>query len=277
MSTPVYNIKVLVVDPQLSSANELKAALQLCGVKDIVFAKSGVEASVLVTECHFDLIISEWEMDPLNGLELLQFIKMSPTFKEIPFMMLTTQNEKAKVQDAVKSGVDDYVVKPITVEVIQSRIGKIIGKGLSHFISQLQNFANSAELSLENSQVRDHDKELEILLMFENRMKLIRASAKQYSLSHISYIAALSQELTKRTIEAKPKKVKKIISCLWDAISTIKILFENPKGQDPEEYKIVVNRLEKNLQRLKVNKLSLTDAEIESIMFEKLVKTLVNE
>ena len=275
-----YSFKILIVDPNVNSRNELKISLQHLGIKEITFAASGVEACVLLQEADnqkYDLIISEFHMEPMNGLELLQYLRQDPKYIELPFMMATNENKKDNILDSINSGVDEYVIKPIKVQDIRTRIGKIMGKRLSVFITQLRAFATTAEASNDLVNRKDLQRDKKILNVFKEKFSLIREGAKQFKLPHIDYIASLSQEVAANGYSSKSKNNRRIINCLWDSISTIKVLFETTNSQTMEENSIIVNRLEKTLKKLKVNRVSLSDSEVEALTFENMVKHLLDE
>jgi two-component system chemotaxis response regulator CheY len=272
-------LKVLIVDGSLPSSNELKNTLQALGIKDIELTKSGIEAAILIqknTENPFDLIFSNWTLEGMTGVELLKFVRANEKFKNTPFVIATSESQKEIVTEAIKEGVDDYMIKPIKIEEVRERIGKTIGRRLSVFITQLTNFANGAELSLETG-LKDEEKEKRILQIFADKMSLIRDCAKRLKLPHISYISALSEELAKTALKHPAKRIRKVISTLWDSITTIQVLFEKPNSQNFEENRIIINRLEKTLSNLGKNNSGLSAEQAEAIVFEQMVKDLIKD
>jgi two-component system chemotaxis response regulator CheY len=69
-----------------------------------------------------DLILSDWRMAPVGGLELLASLREDPKLKSIPFVMLTAESTKERVVSAIRSGVDDYIVKPLSVDLVQTKV-----------------------------------------------------------------------------------------------------------------------------------------------------------
>lgn len=109
----MIDIKILVADDVTSMRHVTKSILMIAEYTNITQATDGVEALELLQDETFDLIICDWEMPNMNGLELLIEIKKNEKLKNIPFLMLTSNTEKIKVNVAIKAGATDYVVKPI--------------------------------------------------------------------------------------------------------------------------------------------------------------------
>ena len=115
-------MRVLVVDDSAAMRTIIKRVLGALDVQEITEAGDGAEALVLFDQSEFDLILSDWVMPKMDGLEFLKEVrKRNPT---VPFLMVTTEAERARVISAIQAGVSDYVVKPFTVEVLKSKLGK---------------------------------------------------------------------------------------------------------------------------------------------------------
>jgi two-component system, chemotaxis family, chemotaxis protein CheY len=89
-------------------------------------AGDGKEAWDILESQPIDLIIADWNMPKMTGLELLKMIRSSDTHKMIPFLMLTGKVEKENIIEAVNAGATNYVVKPFTAEIISNKLGKIL-------------------------------------------------------------------------------------------------------------------------------------------------------
>jgi two-component system chemotaxis response regulator CheY len=89
---------------------------------NVTQATDGVEALELLQDEIFDLIICDWEMPNMDGLELLIEIKKNERLKDIPLLMLASNTEKAKVNVAISAGASDYVIKPIQPSVLLEKI-----------------------------------------------------------------------------------------------------------------------------------------------------------
>ena len=121
------NLQVLLVDDQKSMRQLTRFSLEQIGIKQVVEAKSGEEALCAMQGGKFDLVISDWNMDGMDGLDLLKHIRSDPLVKKTPFIMATGQNAKEQVMVAVKAGVNNYIVKPLSVQVLKKKIEAVIG------------------------------------------------------------------------------------------------------------------------------------------------------
>lgn len=115
--------KILVVDDMLTIRKIAKKILTDLHFKNIHEASDGNEAwSIINKEKPFDLIICDWNMPKLTGLDLLKKIRSTPEIAETPFILLTAESDMAQVKIAIQSGVDDYVLKPFTADILKNRL-----------------------------------------------------------------------------------------------------------------------------------------------------------
>jgi two-component system chemotaxis response regulator CheY len=119
------NMKVLVVDDFATMRRILKNILKQIGFSNIVEADDGKSALAELEKERFDLIISDWNMPEMSGLELLQKIRSDDELKDTPFVMVTAEAQKDNILEAVKAGVSNYVVKPFTAETIGEKLKKV--------------------------------------------------------------------------------------------------------------------------------------------------------
>lgn len=125
--------KILIVDDMMMMRTMMKKNLQKLGFQDITDAKNGQEAwekleSSSTDGKTFDLILSDWNMPELTGIEFLQKIRTDNRFNGIPFVMVTAENEKEQVMKAMQSGVSHYVVKPFTAETLKEKLEAVYNK-----------------------------------------------------------------------------------------------------------------------------------------------------
>ncbi|MCW7753636.1 chemotaxis response regulator CheY [Desulfobotulus sp. H1] len=120
------SIKILVVDDFATMRRILKNILKQLGFTNITEADDGTTALEALSKNSFDLIISDWNMPKMTGLELLKKVRSDPAYKNIPFLMVTAEAQKQNVIEAVQAGVSNYVVKPFTAEAIAEKLEKII-------------------------------------------------------------------------------------------------------------------------------------------------------
>ena len=118
--------KILVVDDIASMRNVTKSILMVADYTNVTQATDGVEALKLLQGETFDLIICDWEMPNMSGLELLIEIKKNEKLKNIPFLMLTSNTDTIKVDVAIKKGATDYVIKPIQPSVLLEKINNCL-------------------------------------------------------------------------------------------------------------------------------------------------------
>ncbi|CCK81750.1 CheY2: chemotaxis protein Y, response regulator [Desulfobacula toluolica Tol2] len=120
------SIKILIVDDFATMRRILKNILKQLGFKNLVEADDGTTAWDMLEEQSIALIISDWNMPKMTGLELLKKVRASDRHKKTPFLMVTAEAQKQNVIEAVQAGVSNYVVKPFTAEAISDKLKKIL-------------------------------------------------------------------------------------------------------------------------------------------------------
>ncbi len=120
------SIKVLIVDDFATMRRILKNILKQLGFKNLVEADDGTAAWEILESQEINLIISDWNMPKMTGLELLKKVRASADYSKIPFLMVTAEAQKQNVIEAVQAGVSNYVVKPFTAEAISDKLTKIL-------------------------------------------------------------------------------------------------------------------------------------------------------
>jgi two-component system chemotaxis response regulator CheY len=121
------NIKVLVVDDFATMRRIVKGVLKQLGFNKIVEAEDGSAALEELKKDSIGLIVSDWNMPKMTGLDLLKAVKKDDSLKEIPFIMVTAEGQRENVIEAVKAGVSNYVVKPFTPEIFGEKLEKVLG------------------------------------------------------------------------------------------------------------------------------------------------------
>jgi two-component system chemotaxis response regulator CheY len=122
-------IKILVVDDFPTMRRIVKNLLKQLGFENIDEAEDGVQALKKLQTGDYGLVISDWNMPNMEGIDLLKNIRQSAEpLKNIPFLMVTAEAEKEKVIEAIKAGVDNYIVKPFTAELLTEKLSKIAEK-----------------------------------------------------------------------------------------------------------------------------------------------------
>lgn len=127
-----FGIKVLVVDDFPTMRRIVKNLLKQIGFENIDEAEDGVQALNKLKSGNYGLVVSDWNMPSMEGIDLLRNIRQeAEPLKNIPFLMVTAEAEKEKVIEAIKAGVDNYIVKPFTAEVLKEKLEKIADKKTS--------------------------------------------------------------------------------------------------------------------------------------------------
>lgn len=121
------SMTVLVVDDHASIRGLTRHGLNQIGVQTIVEAADGQEALAAMSQRRFDLIIADWTMENMDGLELLARIRANPIIGRTPFILLTARNDSDSVRTAINAGVNNYIVKPFDVVTLRSKIEAVLG------------------------------------------------------------------------------------------------------------------------------------------------------
>ncbi|WP_269715604.1 response regulator [Caulobacter sp. NIBR2454] len=122
------SISVLVVDDQLTMRALVRNGLQQIGFRDVREAADGEEALKNVVAKPVNLIISDFNMPKMDGLALLRAVRAHPPISKVAFVMLTGRADRELVQRAVQFGVNNYLVKPFTVQVLREKIEQVFGQ-----------------------------------------------------------------------------------------------------------------------------------------------------
>ena len=122
------NYPVLVVDDFSTMRRIIKTALKQMGIEDITEAEDGKIALQKLKLKDFKLIISDWNMPNLMGIDFLRRVRADEKYKHIPFLMVTAEARKDNVLEAAKAGVSNYITKPFTAEDLQKKIENIVMK-----------------------------------------------------------------------------------------------------------------------------------------------------
>lgn len=125
MALPDREIKILVVDDMATMRRIIKGLLEQLGFKNIDEAEDGKVALQKLKTTKYDFVITDWNMPNMTGLELVQEIRKDPELKHLPVLMVTAEAKKENVLLAIKAGVNNYIVKPFTAEVLKEKIEKI--------------------------------------------------------------------------------------------------------------------------------------------------------
>ena len=130
-------LKALVVDDASFVRDLVKRTIrQRFPVLETTDAQNGRRAQSLMSRTTFDLILCDWEMPEMSGLELLQWMRQQPQYAKVPFIMITSRGDKDHVIEAVKEGVSEYLGKPFSPEGLSKKIIKVMGSTLTTAMGQ---------------------------------------------------------------------------------------------------------------------------------------------
>ncbi|MCK9336403.1 MAG: response regulator [Arcobacteraceae bacterium] len=123
-------MKILIVDDSSTMRRIIGNVVMQLGFSKSDFdeAEDGVKAWKLLTEGTYDIVLTDWNMPNMNGLELVQKIRKEGTHTKIPIIMITTEGGKAEVVTALKAGVNNYIVKPFSAEILKEKLDGVMKK-----------------------------------------------------------------------------------------------------------------------------------------------------
>ena len=121
------SINVLIVDDYKTMLRIIRNLLKQINFNNVEEASDGTEALQKLRAGQFGLVISDWNMEPMTGLQLLQEVRSDTRLKPTPFIMVTAESKAENIVAAKQAGVSNYIVKPFNAETLQSKIEKVLG------------------------------------------------------------------------------------------------------------------------------------------------------
>ncbi|GGF56455.1 MULTISPECIES: chemotaxis response regulator CheY [Terasakiella] len=121
------NMPILIVDDYKTMLRIIRNLLRQLGFTNIDEATDGSQALQKLRQANFDLIISDWNMEPMTGLQLLREVRADAKLKHIPFIMVTAESKSENVIAAKEAGVSNYIVKPFNAETLKGKMVSVIG------------------------------------------------------------------------------------------------------------------------------------------------------
>ena len=124
------NMNILIVDDYNTMLRIIRNLLKQLGFSNVDDAADGSAAFEKVQQKKYDLIISDWNMEPMSGLELLKQIRASDgeDYQNVPFIMVTAESKTENVIMAKQAGVNNYIVKPFNAETLKTKMASVIGE-----------------------------------------------------------------------------------------------------------------------------------------------------
>jgi len=118
--------KILVVEDDSTSSKLVVYHLRMMGFKNTTEVADGNAALEHLKNEKADLVIADWHMPNMSGLNLFRALREEELWQDIPFLMITVEKDHQKVQEAIQAGVRDYIVKPINVEMFKRKIHELL-------------------------------------------------------------------------------------------------------------------------------------------------------
>ena len=123
------NINILIVDDYTTMLRIIKNLLKQLGFNNVDEATDGTAALEKIKAKEYGLVISDWNMEPMTGLELLKQVRASEAaFKNVPFIMVTAESKTENVVAAKQASVNNYIVKPFNAETLKTKIASVLGE-----------------------------------------------------------------------------------------------------------------------------------------------------
>ena len=120
------NMNVLIVDDYRPMLRIIRNLLKQLNCTHVDEATDGTEALAKLRAGNFGLVISDWNMAPMTGLDLLKEVRADARLKDTPFIMITAESKTENVVAAKAAGVSNYIVKPVNAETLREKIEKVL-------------------------------------------------------------------------------------------------------------------------------------------------------
>jgi len=122
------NIKVMIVDDSSTMRRIISSVVKQIGIDEdyIGLAVDGMDALGQLKSTKYDLVLTDWNMPKMNGLQLVKNLRTLPKYATTPILMITTEGGKSEVVTALKSGVNNYIVKPFSAETLKAKLEPLL-------------------------------------------------------------------------------------------------------------------------------------------------------
>ena len=127
MSTVDTSMPILIVDDYKTMLRIIRSLLRQLGFENVDEAADGSEALQKMHDKSYELIISDWHMQPMTGIELLTEIRADSEMKDTPFIMITAESKTDTVIRAKEAGVSNFIVKPFDAEILKEKLTAVLG------------------------------------------------------------------------------------------------------------------------------------------------------
>lgn len=120
------DLKILAVDDSPTMRRIILNTLKRAGFKDVIEASDGRDALAKMKVDKFNFIITDWNMPEMDGLAFVTALRGMDEYKSLPILMVTTRSVKDDIMEALKAGVNNYIVKPFTPETLKEKIDQVL-------------------------------------------------------------------------------------------------------------------------------------------------------
>ena len=121
------NMPILVVDDYKTMVRIIRNLLKQLGFEDVDEASDGTEALGKMKERKYGLVISDWNMEPMTGIQLLREVRADAALQDTPFIMITAESKTENVIAAKQAGVSNYIVKPFNAATLKAKMSSVLG------------------------------------------------------------------------------------------------------------------------------------------------------
>jgi len=121
------NLSILIVDDYKTMLRIIRNLLKQLSFTNVDEASDGSEALAKLRDKDYGLVISDWNMQPMTGLDLLREVRADAALKHLPFIMITAESKAENVVAAKEAGVNNYIVKPFNAETLKAKITSVLG------------------------------------------------------------------------------------------------------------------------------------------------------
>ena len=121
-------MKVLIVDDYATMRRIIRNLLTQIGFDDIEEAEDGEKALKKMRAAQFGLVLSDWNMTPVTGLELLKTVRADSALSKTPFILITAESKPENIVAAKQAGVNNYIIKPFNAETLKTKINAVLSR-----------------------------------------------------------------------------------------------------------------------------------------------------
>ncbi|MFC4351154.1 response regulator [Fodinicurvata halophila] len=121
------NMQILIVDDYKTMLRIIRNLLKQLGFNNVDEATDGATALQKLRDKPYQLVISDWNMEPMSGLQLLKEVRTDTKLKDLPFVMITAESKSENVVAAKQAGVTNYIVKPFNAATLKNKLQAVLG------------------------------------------------------------------------------------------------------------------------------------------------------